>query len=145
MAHPQSKCYISLNKNPKDIILPHPFNKQVVYSTSLFCGGQNANLLFQVDIILPHAVYEVVRDELVSQVSPAWQYHRLRIPLSAVLEKDFYNKYIKTGMGLCQEMIYIPMLSCDYYAGNIVMLSEGRIEADNVYSMSDGKHYIPWA
>jgi len=42
-------------------------------------------------------------------------------------------------------MIYIFILSCDYYAGNIVMLSEGRIEADNVYCISDGKHYVPWA
>ncbi|KAF8422065.1 ribonuclease P 40kDa subunit-domain-containing protein [Tirmania nivea] len=100
MAHPQSKCYISLSKDPKDIILHHPFNKQA-------------------DIILPYEAYEVVKDEVFSQLSPAWQYHCLRIPLSAILEKDFYNKYIKTG--------------------NIVMLSEGRIEADNMYCMSDGK------
>lgn len=100
MAHPQSKCYISLNKDPKDIISPHPFNSQV-------------------DIILPQEAYEVVKDELVSHISPTWQYHRLRIPLSAILEKDFYHKYIKIG--------------------NIVMLSEGRIEVDNVYCVSDGK------
>jgi len=93
-----SKCYLSLNKDPKDIILPHPFNKQVVHSIFLFCGKPSANLLFQADIILPHRAYEVVKDELLSQVSPTWQYHRLRIPLSAILEKDFYNKYIKTGM-----------------------------------------------
>ena len=101
MAHLQSKCYISLNKDPKDIILPHPFNKQVVHSIFLFYGNKNADL-FQADIILPHEAYEVVKDVLVSQISPTWKYHRLRIPLSAILEKDFYNKYIKTGMGPCQ-------------------------------------------
>ncbi|KAF8472079.1 ribonuclease P 40kDa subunit-domain-containing protein, partial [Kalaharituber pfeilii] len=101
---PQSKCYISVNKKPKDIILPHPFNKQL-------------------DLLLPYASYELIKDEIQahisSQVRPPLRYHRMRIPLSAILAHDFFNKYIKIG--------------------NVVMLSEGRIDVDNVYCLSDGK------
>jgi len=52
------------------------------------------------------------------------------------LEGDFFTQYIKTGT---------PKLSKKYNSrrlsdptGNVLMLSEGRLGIDNVYSLNDG-------
>ena len=39
---------------------------------------------------------------------PPLEYYRVFMPLSALLEGDFFNKYIKTGMSRTQPMV----LSC---------------------------------
>ncbi|KAI5808895.1 ribonuclease P 40kDa subunit-domain-containing protein [Peziza echinospora] len=99
-----SKCYVSIGREPKKIIRTHPFNKQV-------------------DFILPLEAYEQIKTELLATISPngepVMQYHRVRMTLAEILEKEFFNKYIKIG--------------------NVIMLSEGRIDTDDVYCLYDGK------
>lgn len=77
---PSTRCHISLNKSPDKVILSHPFNHRV-------------------DFVLPTDLYQLISTDLHS--SPALarplRCHRLRVPLSAILETGFFTKYIKTG------------------------------------------------
>ncbi|KAI5800082.1 ribonuclease P 40kDa subunit-domain-containing protein [Geopyxis carbonaria] len=74
----------------------------------------------QVDVLLPAAVYERISPSLhacAALASPP-QYYRLEMPLGAILEPDFFNTYVK--------------------AGNILLLSHGRLGVDNIFTLSDG-------
>lgn len=48
----------------------------------------------QVDLILPEEIYEIVNKEI-SDALPI--YSRVILPLSALLEGEFFNEYIKKG------------------------------------------------
>ncbi|KAL7276358.1 hypothetical protein RUND412_000661 [Rhizina undulata] len=96
---PSQKCYVSVGKNPEKTVLQHPFNSQV-------------------DFLLPTSLYELLSHDLSSTFQKPLSYHRLTAPLSAILEKDFFTKYIKLG--------------------NILLLSKGRIDIDNIISLSSG-------
>jgi hypothetical protein len=54
----------------------------------------------KVEFILPPELYEIIKDDLVlDHMKPA--YSRVILPLTALLEGDFFNEYIKIGMILC--------------------------------------------
>lgn len=69
------------------------------------------------------------------------------MPLSGLLEGDFFNRYIKIGTCdnfLCSHTyiappVFVILLIAHFIAGNILMLSEGRPGVDDRYSLKDGK------
>ena len=72
----------------------------------------------RVELMIPEELFSIISEVVLPQF-PAPAYSRVILPLRALLEGDFFNTYIKLG--------------------NILMLSEGRIGAENVYCVSDGK------
>ncbi|KAK6515503.1 hypothetical protein TWF506_007836 [Arthrobotrys conoides] len=113
-AGPDAKCYITcgtlpatlgpetLNQRPYTTIRGHVYNQQV-------------------DLLLPDEICELVQSRLNEQLKPL-QYHRIFMGLKDILEKEFYNHYIRQG--------------------NILLLSDGRIDVDDVYCLYDGKLYL---
>ncbi|RPB01241.1 hypothetical protein L873DRAFT_1677585 [Choiromyces venosus 120613-1] len=73
-----------------------------------------------VDLLLPTDLYQLISNdsESSSALSKPLRCYRMSIPLSVIVETEFLTKYIKTG--------------------NVVMLSKGRIDIDNVFSLNDG-------
>jgi hypothetical protein len=74
----------------------------------------------QVDLILPTDVYDLISQSLLScpSFTAPPTYHRLVMPLSAILEPAFFNTYIKSG--------------------NILLLSRGRLDVENIFCLSEG-------
>ncbi|KAF3909894.1 hypothetical protein ABW21_db0208385 [Orbilia brochopaga] len=111
LAHdgPEAKCYITCGslrgQSTAEAISRRP------YST----------ILGHVDVLLPDEVCELVQQKLDEHVKPL-QYHRIFMSLKDIVEKDFYNHYIRRG--------------------NILLLSDGRIDVDNVYCLYDGTLYL---
>ncbi|EGX53294.1 hypothetical protein AOL_s00006g160 [Orbilia oligospora ATCC 24927] len=113
-AGPDAKCYITcgnlpatlgpetLNQRPYTTIRGHIYNQQV-------------------DLLLPDEICELVQNRLSEQLKPL-QYHRIFMGLKDILEKEFYNNYIRQG--------------------NILLLSDGRIDVDDVYCLYDGTLYL---
>ncbi|KAI5855928.1 ribonuclease P 40kDa subunit-domain-containing protein [Tricharina praecox] len=99
---PSPKCFVSLSKPPaKKRPFVNIFNHQV-------------------DLILPTDIYDIISKSLHScpSLTAPPTYHRLVMPLGAILEPDFFNTYIKSG--------------------NILLLSHGRLDVDNIFTLSDG-------
>lgn len=55
-----------------------------------------ANLVIQVDLILPQECYELVLQKLVKEMAPP-TFYRVVMTLGQVLDGAFFNEYIKTG------------------------------------------------
>ncbi|KAH0544956.1 hypothetical protein FGG08_000882 [Glutinoglossum americanum] len=52
---------------------------------------------YQVELILPAELYEIIRQDLEREISTV-KYSRVILALSELLDGDFFNQYIKTGM-----------------------------------------------
>ncbi len=66
--------------------------------------------------------------------------------LGQVLEGDFFTQYIKIGMHYQFFFTLLLAWSLDaniYLLGNIMMLSEGKVAINNVFSIKDGTSYLP--
>lgn len=68
------------------------------------------------EVILPKSTYDACKEEFSKITKPA--YSRVTMPLSAILEGDFFTEYIKKG--------------------NVSMLSQGVHGVDNVFSLREG-------
>lgn len=68
------------------------------------------------EIILPKSMHDACKEDFSKITKPA--YARVIMPLSAILEGDFFTDYIKKG--------------------NVLMLSEGVLSVDNVFSLREG-------
>ncbi|KAJ0313132.1 hypothetical protein COL5a_003983 [Colletotrichum fioriniae] len=77
--------------------------------------GQGFN--YKVDLVLPQECFELVRQKLVEEL-PAPTFHRVIMTLGQVLDGGFFDEYVKRG--------------------NILMLSEGRTNVENVFSLREG-------
>ncbi|KAF6220904.1 hypothetical protein HO133_002584 [Letharia lupina] len=108
-----SKAYVSHGNLPPFVDPEQPPSTKKPFSTIL---GQP--FTHTVQLILPQELYDVVWKEVEAKISNI-QYSRVIMPLSGLLEGDFFNRYIKIG--------------------NILMLSEGRPGVDDRYSLKDGK------
>ncbi|KAL8728695.1 MAG: hypothetical protein Q9181_005254 [Wetmoreana brouardii] len=108
------KLYASQGELPNNIDDKHPPSKKKPFSTIL-----NQPFTHSAQVILPEELYELVWND-VSTKLPSLEYSRIIMPLSALLEGNFFNQYIKSG--------------------NIMMLSEGRAGIDSLYSIKDGTH-----
>jgi hypothetical protein len=115
------------------------------------------------ELILPEEIYAVMGDSLREKIEKL-QYARVIMPLSALLEGEFFNTYIKTGIltycyfcsfivgrekkrniALVFVFFFIPDASFFYWdralifsTGDVLMLSEGRAGVDDVFSLQNG-------
>ncbi|KAH8154360.1 uncharacterized protein LAJ45_02128 [Morchella importuna] len=72
----------------------------------------------RVDLVLPTDLYTLISAGLGPALAQPLRCWRFRAPLSALLETGFLNKYIKSG--------------------DVIMLSQGRVDADNIYTLTSG-------
>ncbi|KAI3331604.1 ribonuclease P 40kDa subunit [Xylariaceae sp. AK1471] len=75
--------------------------------------------IHKIDIILPEELLQLVKERLLDDAARVPSYYRVIMTLGQVLEGDFFTQYIKIG--------------------NIMMLSEGKVGTDNVFSIRNGK------
>ena len=115
---PSSKCYVThgslpthvdprqppTRKKPFSTILDHTFVHKV-FSFVVHCATGIADLYSKLDLILPEEVFQIIWDELASKVESI-RYAKVFLPLSALLEGDFFNIYIKSGIHLHISAIY---------------------------------------
>ncbi|KAI4218503.1 MAG: hypothetical protein LQ349_008685 [Xanthoria aureola] len=110
---PTSKLYLSQGPLSQKFDFDQPPSKKKPFSTIL-----NQPFTHSAQVVLPEELYESVWKD-VSNKLQMLGYSRVTMPLSALLEGDFFNTYIK--------------------AGDIMMLSEGRPGIDNLYSLKNGQ------
>ncbi|PGH18545.1 hypothetical protein AJ79_00324 [Helicocarpus griseus UAMH5409] len=108
----KEKCYTTIGKLPPFVDVQQPPVKK-----SPFSSISKHPFVHSTELILPKEIYDAAWDSISSQIQ-APQYAKVIMPLSALLEHDFFNTYIKTG--------------------NILLISEGRSGVDNVYTLKDG-------
>ncbi|KAH7039609.1 ribonuclease P 40kDa subunit [Microdochium trichocladiopsis] len=103
------KCFVTYGT------MGHPDPKQLPAK-----GKPWSSFLAQdfVDLVLPQGVAEAVKDRLEAAQLLTPTYHRVIMKLGQVLEGDFFTEYIKLG--------------------NVIMLSAGRLDADDVFTLKDG-------
>ena len=53
-------------------------------------------MLLQVEVLLPEELYELIREKFNAKIDPL-EYSQVILPLSALLEGDFFDSYIKAG------------------------------------------------
>ncbi|EFR03702.1 hypothetical protein MGYG_06699 [Nannizzia gypsea CBS 118893] len=108
----KEKCLVSIGNLPVFVDPAQPPQKRAPFSAIL---GHAFN--HKVELILPREVHESTWSSILGAVEPH-KYARVIFPLSALLEGEFFTKYIKIG--------------------NVLMISEGRRGIDNVYTLKDG-------
>ncbi|CAL3963846.1 unnamed protein product [Diplocarpon coronariae] len=98
-------------------VMGHLDPKQPPVKRKPFASILNQRFILKTELIVPEELYEIIRKDLVIDL-PRPTYSRVILPLSALLEGEIFNEYIKRG--------------------NVLMLSEGRIDRDNVYYLRQG-------
>ncbi|KAI0404558.1 ribonuclease P 40kDa subunit [Xylaria palmicola] len=77
------------------------------------------NYIHKVDLILPEELLHLVKAKFLDDAARIPSYYRVIMTLGQILDGDFFTQYIKIG--------------------NVMMLSEGKVSTDNVFSIKDGK------
>ena len=118
---PSPKCFITLVKSPaqrKPFL--NAFNHQVIPPYSSTHPLHRLIPIPQVDLILPTGIYDIISQSLLSCpcLATPLSYHRLVMPLSAILEPAFFNTCIKSG--------------------NVLLLSHGHLDVENIFCLSGG-------
>ncbi|KAE8383673.1 ribonuclease P 40kDa subunit-domain-containing protein [Aspergillus bertholletiae] len=108
----REKCYTAVVQLPFFIDPKQPPMKKPPFSA--VCGHP---FVHTVEVILPEEAYKTVEGSLNTKL-PKLRYARVFMSLSSLLEKDFFNTYIKSG--------------------NILMISEGRSGSNNMFTLRDG-------
>ncbi|MCJ1368302.1 hypothetical protein MMC16_007444 [Acarospora aff. strigata] len=109
---PAEKCYVTHGPLPAYIDPKQPPTKRRPFSTIL-----NHTFSHTLDLTVPEELFEIVWKDISSKLDNI-QYSRVILPLSALLQGDFFNVYIKSG--------------------NVLMISEGRPGVDDIYSLANG-------
>ncbi|KAL1958606.1 hypothetical protein VTO42DRAFT_4203 [Malbranchea cinnamomea] len=109
----KEKCYTTVGRLPPVADFDAHSKKKCPFSAITATP-----FVHSTELILPEEFYSTVWDSIQKRISDTAQYARVIMPLSAVIDGDFFNKYIKIG--------------------NILMISEGRSGVDNVYSLKNG-------
>ncbi|OJJ49374.1 hypothetical protein ASPZODRAFT_1466817 [Penicilliopsis zonata CBS 506.65] len=108
----REKCYTTITQLPAFI---DP--KQPPASKSPFTAIKSHPFIHTVEVILPEETYASIKSSLNTKIkNPSCA--RVFMPLSALIEGDFFNAYIKTG--------------------NILMISEGRPGLGDFFKLHDG-------
>ncbi|KAI4129459.1 MAG: hypothetical protein LQ338_002240 [Usnochroma carphineum] len=89
---PRSKLYVCQGRLPKKINAGQPPSKKQPFLTIL-----KQAFTHSAQVILPEELYDVVWKNVASRLQPL-EYSRVILPLSALLEGDFFNTYIKSGL-----------------------------------------------
>ncbi|KAB8291280.1 hypothetical protein EYC80_009966 [Monilinia laxa] len=113
----EQKCYVSHGT------MGHLDAKQPPVKRNPFVNILGHKFINKVEMILPKELYEIMEKGMNDMTeffaeSRNPVYSRVVLPLSALLEGEFFAEYIKRG--------------------NVLMLSKGRIGVDNVFSLSEG-------
>lgn len=104
-----SKCYLSRGALPQYIDLKQlpsskrPFatilNQHFTHTvTTITCAHSwdQADRWLEVDLVLPEELYNLIWEDVQSSLANV-RYSRVIMTLSDLLERDFFNAYIKTG------------------------------------------------
>ncbi|KAF8865463.1 hypothetical protein BDZ45DRAFT_580058 [Acephala macrosclerotiorum] len=121
-----AKCYVTHG------VLGHIDPKQPPVKRKPFSVILKQDFIQKVELILPEEIYEIIKHDLMTNL-PLASYSRVILPLAALLRGEFFNEYIKKG-GITSKP---PVKYISFYC-NILMLSEGKIGVDNVYSLREG-------
>ncbi|TEY56446.1 hypothetical protein BOTCAL_0225g00260 [Botryotinia calthae] len=109
----EQKCYVTHGT------MGHLDPKQPPVKRKPFVNILGHKFINKVEMILPKELYEIMKNGVngvLAESGPV--YSRVVLPLSALLEGEFFTEYIKKG--------------------NIMMLSKGMMGVDNVFSLSEG-------
>jgi len=118
-------------RKPFSTILEHPFNHTVRYTQNVI---YHILTLPQLDLLLPKSAFQAIQDDL-SGDHYRLQYAKVHLKLKDIIDGDFFNQYIKTGMyGVFDYLLLLRSV------GNIMMLSEGTPGVDNTYSLCEGNY-----
>ncbi|KAL8643591.1 MAG: hypothetical protein Q9210_007621, partial [Variospora velana] len=105
---PTSKFYVSQGQLPKKIDAEQPPSKRQPFSTILrqafthsvstiaFSYGLCHIHFCQAQIILPEELHNIIWENVTRKLQPL-EYSRVIMPLSALLDGEFFNIYIKSG------------------------------------------------
>ncbi|OJD25127.1 hypothetical protein ACJ73_03507 [Blastomyces percursus] len=108
----KEKCYTTIGKLP-----PFVDPQQPPIKKSPFSSISKHSFVHSTTLILPEEIYDSVWDSISNRIQ-THQYAKVIMPLSTLLEHDFFNPYIKIG--------------------DILLISEGRSGVDNVYTLKNG-------
>ncbi|KAH8697504.1 putative ribonuclease P protein subunit p40 [Talaromyces proteolyticus] len=111
-ASAHEKAYFSVGSLPANVDLEHAPPRKAPFSTI----SKHA-FVHTTELILPKDVYTAVWDSIRANIEPP-KYAQVIMPLTSLLDGEFFNTFIKTGYAL--------------------MVSEGRPGVDDVYSVQDG-------
>ncbi|KAJ1334225.1 ribonuclease P subunit [Microdochium nivale] len=106
------KCFVTYGT------MGHPDPKQLPTKGKPWSAVLAQDFIHKVDLIMPQDAVELVKDKLEAASLLVPSYHRVIMTLGQVLEGDFFTEYIKLG--------------------NVIMLSDGRLDADDVFTLKDG-------
>ncbi|KZZ92325.1 Ribonuclease P, Rpp40 [Ascosphaera apis ARSEF 7405] len=106
-------CRTSYGSLPQFVNPDQPTKKKHLPFSSI----NRHQFIHDLQLVIPQDDYDAAWDSRLKDIS-VFQYAKLNAPLSALLDGDFLNQYIK--------------------AGNILMISEGRPGVDTIYTLSDG-------
>ncbi|KAI1467678.1 ribonuclease P 40kDa subunit-domain-containing protein [Daldinia caldariorum] len=110
--HQSSKCFVTYG------VMGHPDPQNLPTKGKPWSTLLSQDFVYKVDLILPAELTQLVKDKLIGDPSRAPVFYKVIMKLGQVLEGDFFTEYIKIG--------------------NIMMLSEGRIDSENVFSLKEG-------
>ncbi|KAL2001639.1 hypothetical protein VTN02DRAFT_1497 [Thermoascus thermophilus] len=111
-ASQREKCYTTLGPLPAFVDPKQPPGKRSPFSAIL-----GHPFVHTTELILPEEIHRVVWSSIESKIK-GLRYARVIMPLSALLEGDFFNTYIRTG--------------------DVLLISEGRSGVDDVFSLHNG-------
>ncbi|KAL2067051.1 hypothetical protein VTL71DRAFT_1475 [Oculimacula yallundae] len=98
-------------------VMGHLDPRQPPVKRKPFAAILSQSFIQKAELILPEELYEIIKNEVLTDLAKP-VYSRVILPLGALLEGEFFNEYIKRG--------------------NVLMLSEGKSDVNNVYSLRDG-------
>ncbi|KAJ9272106.1 hypothetical protein DTO212C5_1869 [Paecilomyces variotii] len=111
-ASQHEKCYVTVGQLPRFVDPKQPPTKKSPFSAIL-----SHSYVHTTELILPREIYNAIWESVDSKLQRL-QYAKVILPLSSLLEGEFFNKYIKTS--------------------DVLMISEGRSGVDDVFSLRNG-------
>ncbi|KAI0206536.1 ribonuclease P 40kDa subunit [Astrocystis sublimbata] len=113
----------SVYQTPKCLVtygtMGHPNAHRLPTKTKPWNTLLAQDYVHNVDLILPESLLHLIKEKILDDAARSPRYHRVIMTLGQILEGNFFTQYIKIG--------------------NIMMLSEGKIGAGNVFSIKDGQ------
>ncbi|KAI0106505.1 ribonuclease P 40kDa subunit [Nemania sp. FL0031] len=107
------KCFVTYG------MMSYPDPNQLPTKAKPWSTLLSQDYIQKIDLILPEELLQLVKGKILDDTARTPSYQRVIMTLGQVLEGDFFTQYIKIG--------------------NIMMLSEGKVGIDNVFSIKDGK------
>ncbi|KAL1879687.1 hypothetical protein VTK73DRAFT_6862 [Phialemonium thermophilum] len=110
-AYQSSKCHFTYGT------MGHLDPRQLPSKGKPWITISSCDFIRRVELVLPQESLETVRQVLITEKHPP-EFRRVTMPLIDILSGDFFKKYVKLG--------------------EVLMLSEGRMGIDNVFSLRKG-------